>query len=460
MPLFKKGPINKFAFVNITQLANAFIWYALAYNIIQTLLEQINATNSESLLITVLNTGGIALAGLIGSFFFDKNNNRWRFLVIWMAIGVALSLLPLAFNATNLLIVAVISVTFGVYFGLGMPATMGYHAKVTKVDERGKFSGFAFLIIGIVSAIAGLVFFESIIVSCLLIAFIRLIGVVYFYYQGNNTITPPTTTTKPKPLSYREILLNRSFIMYFIPWFMFTLINYMIVPIQKPIFEKQNLDYTTLVAIEYSITAIMAVISGFIADKLGRKRLAIIGFAIFGIGYAVIGVSPLSLLQYSGIFYIIADGTAWGIFYVVFIFTLWGDLAQGKNADKLYFVGALPFVCSYLIQGILSPLLTENFSSALDNPTMIFSFASVFLFLAVLPLIYAPETLPEKVMKDRDLKSYIENAKKKVAKETSKEEKYKGAEAEPEENSEQEETDSDETEQSYEDAKKLAEKYY
>lgn len=181
---------------------------------------------------------------------------------------------------------------------------------------------------------------------------------------------------------------------------------------------------------------------------------------MLGIGYAVIGVSPLSLLQYSGIFYIIADGTAWGIFYVVFIFTLWGDLAQGKNADKLYFVGALPFVCSYLIQGILSPLLTENFSSAIDNPTMIFSFASVFLFLAVLPLIYAPETLPEKVMKDRDLKSYIENAKKKVANETRKEEKYKGVEAQPEENSEQEETDSDETDKSYEDAKKLAEKYY
>jgi MFS family permease len=460
MPLFKKGPINKFAFVNIVQLANAFIWYLLAYNMLQTLLEQINATSSESLLITALNTGGIALAGLLGSLFFDKNRDRWRFLVIWIAVGVALSLLPLSFNTSNITIIAVISVIFGVYFGLGMPATMGYHANVTKVDERGKISGFAFLIIGIVSSIAGLVFFESIIASCLLIAFVRLIGVVYFYYQGQNTVTSPTTTTKPKSLSYREILIDRHFIMYFIPWFMFTLINYMIVPIQKPIFEKQNLDYSTLVAVEYIITAVMAVISGFIADKLGRKRLAIIGFAMLGIGYAVVGVSPLSLLQYSGIFYIIADGTAWGIFYVIFIFTLWGDLAQGKHADKLYFLGALPFVCSYLIQGILSPLLTENFSGVLENPTIIFSFASVFLFLAVLPLIYAPETLPEKIMKDRDLKSYIETAKKKVAKETEKEEKHNPAESEPDESSEYEETGSEEIDQSYEDAKKLAEKYY
>ncbi len=50
----------------------------------------------------------------------------------------------------------------------------------------------------------------------------------------------------------------------------------------------------------------------------------------------------------------------------------------------------------------------------------IFSFASVFLFLAVLPLIYAPETLPEKLMKDRDLKSYVEKAKKKAQKESGK----------------------------------------
>jgi hypothetical protein len=40
--------------------------------------------------------------------------------------------------------------------------------------------------------------------------------------------------------------------------------------------------------------------------------------------------------------------------------------------------------------------------------------------MAVLPLFMAPETLPEKVMKDRDLKSYIEKAKKKVQRESEK----------------------------------------
>jgi hypothetical protein len=41
-----------------------------------------------------------------------------------------------------------------------------------------------------------------------------------------------------------------------------------------------------------------------------------------------------------------------------------------------------------------------------------FSFASFFLFLAVIPLIYAPETLPEKRIKERELREYVEKAKK------------------------------------------------
>jgi hypothetical protein len=42
----------------------------------------------------------------------------------------------------------------------------------------------------------------------------------------------------------------------------------------------------------------------------------------------------------------------------------------------------------------------------------IFSVASFFLFLAVIPLMFAPETLPEKTLKERELKQYVEKAKK------------------------------------------------
>ena len=46
------------------------------------------------------------------------------------------------------------------------------------------------------------------------------------------------------------------------------------------------------------------------------------------------------------------------------------------------------------------------------NSSPLFAFGAIFLFFAVLPLMYAPETLPEKSLKDRDLKSYVERANK------------------------------------------------
>jgi len=42
----------------------------------------------------------------------------------------------------------------------------------------------------------------------------------------------------------------------------------------------------------------------------------------------------------------------------------------------------------------------------------IFSLTAFFLFLAVLPLMYAPETLPEKKIRERELRQYVEKAKK------------------------------------------------
>ena len=119
-------------------------------------------------------------------------------------------------------------------------------------------------------------------------------------------------------------------------------------------------------------------VRGFIADKWGRKRLIIVGFIVLGIGYAVIG---LTTNVYGSIIYTVLDGIAWGIFFVLFLLTLWGDLAQTRNSDKFFFLGALPYISSYFMQLLFAPYLQGIL------PTAIFSFAAFFLFFAVLAFI-------------------------------------------------------------------------
>jgi MFS family permease len=445
--LSKIAPTKKLAIVNIMAISNAFVWYLLAFNTLKELLSQQNATTADTLLVFGVNTGAIVIAGLLGSFLGDKFKNKTRYLYIWLASGILLSLIPLGLNILDLSQLTLISLIFGLYFGIGMPATMGYHSALTSTEGRARIGGLSFLIIALTFAIAGLVIFDNLIVTCIVLAVLRWIGLMVFHFVRGKE--------QPKPemvvLSYRSIATNRSFILYFIPWCMFTLINYMTIPIQQSIFQTQA-SYQFFTAMENIVIAISAVFSGFIADKFGRKRLTIIGFIMLGIGYAMMGLfsANSSNAIWGNIIYIIADGIAWGIFYVLFVFTLWGDLAYTKASDKLYFLGALPFVTSYFMQMLLSDSL-----QGIDK-TLIFSFASFFLFLAVLPLFYAPETLSEKLLKDRDLQSYVLNAKKKAAKETDKVEKKK----KPTEDNQTTETESTETDASYEEAKKLAEKYY
>jgi hypothetical protein len=87
--------------------------------------------------------------------------------------------------------------------------------------------------------------------------------------------------------------------------------------------------------------------------------------------------------------------------------TIWGDLSPDAPSDKYYAVGVLPFFASKFLDVAIGGYVADavqGYTSAL------FSFVAFFLFLAVLPLVYAPETLPEKIVQDRELKSYIEKA--------------------------------------------------
>ena len=69
-------------------------------------------------------------------------------------------------------------------------------------------------------------------------------------------------------------------------------------------------------------------------------------------------------------------------------------------------MGALPFLLSSFVEIIVAPYV--KLISFLTS----FSLASFFLFLAVLPLTYAPETLPERKIEIRRVKGYVEQAKK------------------------------------------------
>jgi len=208
------------------------------------------------------------------------------------------------------------------------------------------------------------------------------------------------TLERRRQVSFTSIFHNKSFLLYLIPWFMFSLID----RFEKTFFERflEPDLFNLLITIGLIIGTIFAFVGGLLCDWVGRKRVVIYGFISLGLAYAAIGIAPTLLSWY---FYSVIDGIAWGVFTVTFFLILWGDLSSSGAREKYYAIGIIPFFFADFIGLLFTPYVLVESSAA-------FSVASLFLFLAVLPLMYAPETLPEKKIRLRRLRKYVEAAKK------------------------------------------------
>jgi MFS family permease len=418
-------------------IINALIWYFTAASVLESAIK-ISSSMYSPVLVWGLHFGSLILSLILGALITEKIQSK-RFLVFWTLMGVFSPFLLLAINVAQGPIVLLSAALFGISFGLGMPNCMEFFTKTTEPRNRGKYSGIIMLFSGVGIALFGSLDITNITLTVIILVIWRLLGLIPAPFLES----PVSGKNKIK---FSDVLRHRAFILYLIPWLMFSLVGYLGVPIQTSILGPSII--AMLMLIEAALMGIFAVISGFLLDTLGRKRIAMIGFILMGVGYAVLGIYPYEMASW--VFYTALDGIAWGVFYVIFVITIWGDLSPNEKSGKYYAIGVLPFFISKFLQ-----IAVGDYISTV-KPEALFSFVAFFLFIAVLPLVYAPETLPEKVMKDRDLKSYIENAQKKAQKEIGKSRK-KEQEPQPEQDEKEKPSQVD---KNFEEAKKLAEQYY
>jgi MFS family permease len=281
-----------------------------------------------------------------------------------------------------------------------MPVGLAFFADHSAVENRGRIGGIVFLAFYVSAAFFAVAFslFDSAVMS-FLFAIWRGAGLLLFVALKPKTIT---NTKEEKRISFIHVLKDKTLRLYLIPWVMFLLIDRFEGPVLGSYLNSPSLD--TAVLLGPIVGSLAAFFGGLLADRIGRKRVIIGGFVALGLAYAVVGIAPDMLLSWY--LYTVADGIAWGILLVTFLLTLWGDLAQFGGKEKYYVIGGTPFYITGLIELFVTTYVVQIPAYAA------FSLASFFLFLAVLPLLYAPETLPEKKIEIRRLQGYIEQARK------------------------------------------------
>ena len=404
------GNNRRYFFQVFILLFNTFTWY---YATLLVLTENISNSSPSVFQYRAVYYAIAFATGITGALISEKMR-RLKLLKFWMIVGVVATILPIFIgNVTTMQEILIFSL-LGLSFGLGMPSCLAYFADKTISENRGWTGGLIYFVVNMSALpIATLLMSFSFQINLAILAVWRGLGAILFFLLKPQE----KVTAERKQTSFKSVFENKSFILYLLPWCMFALID---------IFEKTIIkgflgleQYRLILLMQPMISGISALIGGFFADRIGRKRVVIYGFVSLGIAYAIIGIAPQTMLI-SWYFYFIIDGLSTGMLWVTFILVLWGDLSQPSAGEKYYVIGSAPFLLTEIIPLILILLLPEVTTREVIPAYTAFSVASFFLFVAVLPLMYAPETLPEKKIELRRLKGYIEQAKKFTEKYTKK----------------------------------------
>jgi hypothetical protein len=168
---------------------------------------------------------------------------------------------------------------------------------------------------------------------------------------------------------------------------------------------NSNAQIATNINIEsYLFGLVSMIIGGALMDNFGRRRIMLFAFTYLGLSYGLISLTAFSFIQLAAL-----DGIAWGILTVLFLMVLWGDACPFSNRPL--------WIAFSLIVTLFSQIFSTVFKAISPNligtsVVQLFPITSILLFLGVGIILYLPETLPDKILKKKELDDYIVQAKK------------------------------------------------
>ena len=169
-----RSETTRYTLASIVLICNAFIWYSFAFNILKSII------NEEALVMWGTHFVSAVFSAIIGAMLIGKIRKKTPFLIFWMVFGIFSSLILANINSTTPLNVLTISLLFGLSFGLGLPASMGYFADSTVVENRAKLGGLIACINGLGAFLLGITAVDDKVLLALTLAIWRGCGLILF----------------------------------------------------------------------------------------------------------------------------------------------------------------------------------------------------------------------------------------------------------------------------------------
>jgi hypothetical protein len=372
------------------------IFFLLRTFFLDQILENAGLEKNTALLFKGVYLGILALSAFLGSFFLIQIQRRTFFIISFLYRVIAI--ISILFFKTRMMAI-VPCFLLGSSFGLGFPSDLAFLADNVDVEVRGRVSGFTLFstfifVMSLLMLSSGFEF--SIFKNTLAIFILQFtsIGVLFLYSDWDRLARIP--------ISIRKIRENKKFTLYLIPWILFSLANGIMTFLSAIIEVSELTEIATLVM--YLSSCIFCIIAGVISDYYGRKPALLIGFVILGIVYSVV---PYMKSPAIDVFSSLLTGMAWSFIMVSFLFTIVGDIGPLGCREIYYAISGIMWMVIETSMAFVSSVVTLQFPI-----TIVSSILSLSMFLSVIPLLYASETIPQNKLVDRRLSNYFENVLK------------------------------------------------
>jgi MFS family permease len=339
-----------------------------------------------------------ALSAVIGGLIGGKVERR-TLLLWWTTLGVIASASAAIFSGTMFL---VSSVLLGISLGLGYPSFTSFLADNTVVEERARVSGL------IILATFMLVIFAVGIVEVLGLGLVGVVLVSIVLRSANYfaLILDPCRKPEGKDKSWGEVLASKNFMFYIFPWLMFNIATGLIPFVFLGLSSEYNDAITLGNILHYLGAGAGGFVGGFIADRVGRKWPDVTGMAMLGASFALLGLAtrPETVLAYLAI-----SGIAWGFLIVIYL-AVPGDLSPIGSREKFYALGIVVPLIIYAGLGAATELLSISAPASFAS-----SILSIIIFMSIIPVLLAEETLPETKIAERKLVDHVKKVSKLVS---------------------------------------------
>ncbi len=367
----------------------------------------VNTITEASLIYTgkVLFYGAACISAVLGSLISEKYNRR-KFLGLWIIFGVLVAGSLAFFQGVFFFVI--VSILLGISLGLGLPSCLAFLADSTNPEERGRVSGIAILItfLLVVPVVAIPSMFGFGIITVIVLCLLKGIGFFALFID-------PIDREPVKMTSWKSLFVNRNFRYYILPWLLVNIADGLRLFIwgnfqQFPDFDNMvRLGYT----IRYLGVGFFGLLAGVLADRIGRKKPIYVAVVLMGISFAFLGyISTLSLFLF-----LVISGVGWSFLFVV-NFSLFGDIAYERSKERYYSLGWVTPIA--ILMGFSSLSGVFQFDAPVDIVSI---FLSIVLFLGIIPVFFAQETLAESSIRKREIKKHMEKIGKLISESKKKE---------------------------------------